>query len=73
MSLVGNFTFNNYDRQAEVAGASDGRSTAFIRPKEQGDAPPPMIKRMTSWTTARDSSLAKETKAVCSSCDREYK
>ncbi|KAI9688528.1 MAG: hypothetical protein M1822_001477 [Bathelium mastoideum] len=63
MSLVGNFTFNNYDRQAELAGAGTGQGTAGVRPRDQEDAPTPMLERMASWTSARDRSLAKETSA----------
>ncbi|KAI9708054.1 MAG: hypothetical protein M1820_004258 [Bogoriella megaspora] len=50
MSLVGNFAFNNYDRQAEVAGIGGG--TAFTRKRSQEDAPPPPLERNESWKTA---------------------
>lgn len=64
MSLVGNFTFNNYDHQAEVAGAGHGRETAHIGARSQEDVPTPILDRMTSWRTAREDPTEKETKAV---------
>ena len=65
MSSVGLNAFNNYDRQAEIAGAGGGRGTAFVRPRDQGDAPAPMLERMTSRRTA-EGTIDKETKIVCS-------
>ena len=64
MSLVGNFTFNNYDHQAEVAGAGHGREAARVGSRSQEDAPTPILERMTSWRTARESPAEKETRAV---------
>ncbi|KAL9097316.1 MAG: hypothetical protein Q9165_000743 [Trypethelium subeluteriae] len=62
MSLVGNFTFNNYDRTAEVAGVGAG-GPAPARHRDQEDAPTPMLERMTSSRTARENAMDKETKA----------
>lgn len=53
MSLVGNFTFNNYDRSVNTAGAASPSGTAFIRRYSQSQADEDADQRPLSQSLSR--------------------